>query len=1163
MIPGGPLNPVKTWTPSGANTNWSVAANWSPSGVPGSTNDVKFFDLGAVSPAGTTNNVADASLTIGSLTYGQTNNSHTTLIPSGVTLTISGANGLAVGTGTDNGDFQVTAAAIAGAGGTLIVNNANANVNVGQAYATANNLISSAQAVLDLSRLDTFTASASRLLVGGDLSIRGSCGVLNLARTNRITLAGSTSPQIDVGDNTQAGGTPTIPSVLRLGQTNAFFADSIGVGRGKTDGTGCSIVFNSSFANPVALFRGTGGAASRVGLWSIGDGYGSRTYWTYGTCDFSLGRVDALVGTMYVGKGASVALGTGANNPGTGTLTFNAGTIDVNALEVGYSNDGTGTGTVNVNGGSLIVNTTLELAHGATAAGTLNISSGTVSANNGITAGGGTATIGLTSGTLNVTNSTATIGSGGAPITAFGMTDATLKVTARDLAPAATLTTLSAGGTANTINISGMPLITALPAQYQVIAYSGSVGDLNTFVLGTLPSASPAYQGYISNNTANSSIDLVITNGPLFYPLTWTGTPNGNWDINTTANWKSNGLAAKYLQNYAVVRFDDTLTGTSTVNLTTTLTPGSVIVNNSAANYTFSGTGKLSQSASLTKSGTGTLTLAETGGNDFTDGVTVTGGKLQVGSGGTAGSLGAGSVSLDASTLLVFDRSDSVIAPNVISGFGKLIQNGTSILALNGSNSAFAGEIIVANGTLQAGNVASLGTAAASVTVSNGATLDVNGQKFNNNQPITASGAGVGGNGAIVNNSTNSPNQILRNVTLAGNTTFGGTSGWDIHSTGNAAFDATLSTSGNAYKLTKVGDNTVSVFGALVDNALGDIDVQAGTLSFERLTSSLGNPANIVTVFTNATLQLVNASNIWDKVVVLKDGATLRVVNQAEFAGPVTLQSGEGTVVVSTGGAQLVLDDVVSGAGGLTKEGAGGLSLGSASSYAGPTLVSEGILALINSGSINTSTNVTVSAGAALDLSALAPPTLTLTTGRGLKGSGTVVGNVTMASGSTLTVGGPGTNTIGTLTVTNNLVLQAGSTNLMEVSKVGTTPVNDQVVATNVTYGGTLKVTGAGGAFVAGDVFKLFSAGSYSGSFSQTNLPVGHDLGHLEAGRGRDDQGCERCPSAGHRHRADQWQLAVDVLRPCRQLLQHLGEHECGSHTDNQHLDAVSDQRAV
>jgi fibronectin-binding autotransporter adhesin len=153
--------------------------------------------------------------------------------------------------------------------------------------------------------------------------------------------------------------------------------------------------------------------------------------------------------------------------------------------------------------------------------------------------------------------------------------------------------------------------------------------------------------------------------------------------------------------------------------------------------------------------------------------------------------------------------------------------------------------------------------------------------------------------------------------------------------------------------------------------------------------------------------------------------------------------------------------------------------------------VSQGTLALANSGSIDSSSTITVSAGAVLDLSALPTPILTLTSGRSLKGSGAIIGNVTMATGSTLAVGGPGTNTIGTLTVTNNLVLQGGSTNLMEISKVsGTT--NDQVVATNVTYGGTLTVSGVGGAYVPGDIFKLFAATTYvASSFSTINLPVG------------------------------------------------------------------------
>src|SRR5262249_27193557 len=80
-------------------TNWSTAANWSPSGVPGAVTNVKFFDNAAVSP-GITNNVVDSSLTVASVQYGQTNGSHTTLILPGLILTIT--NGLTAGTETTN-----------------------------------------------------------------------------------------------------------------------------------------------------------------------------------------------------------------------------------------------------------------------------------------------------------------------------------------------------------------------------------------------------------------------------------------------------------------------------------------------------------------------------------------------------------------------------------------------------------------------------------------------------------------------------------------------------------------------------------------------------------------------------------------------------------------------------------------------------------------------------------------------------------------------------------------------------------------------------------------------------------------------------------------------------------------------------------------------------
>ena len=96
------------------------------------------------------------------------------------------------------------------------------------------------------------------------------------------------------------------------------------------------------------------------------------------------------------------------------------------------------------------------------------------------------------------------------------MTDATLTLRAGASAPV-TVTALDTGGSTNVINISSVPTITGYPAQFPVIKYTGTIGGAgydNSIGLGTLPTVSPAYAGYLSNNTANASIDLVITGGP-------------------------------------------------------------------------------------------------------------------------------------------------------------------------------------------------------------------------------------------------------------------------------------------------------------------------------------------------------------------------------------------------------------------------------------------------------------------------------------------------------------------------------------------------------------------------------------------------------------------------------------------------------------------------
>ncbi|MFG6490639.1 autotransporter-associated beta strand repeat-containing protein, partial [Roseateles sp. BYS78W] len=70
-----------------------------------------------------------------------------------------------------------------------------------------------------------------------------------------------------------------------------------------------------------------------------------------------------------------------------------------------------------------------------------------------------------------------------------------------------------------------------------------------------------------------------------------------------------------------------------------------------------------SSGGSLTKSGTGTLTL--TGANTYGT-TTISTGTLQVGNGGTTGTLGSGAVTDNAA--LVFDRSNAFTVSNTISG---------------------------------------------------------------------------------------------------------------------------------------------------------------------------------------------------------------------------------------------------------------------------------------------------------------------------------------------------------------------------------------------------------------------------------------------------------------------------------------------------------------
>jgi autotransporter-associated beta strand protein len=104
----------------------------------------------------------------------------------------------------------------------------------------------------------------------------------------------------------------------------------------------------------------------------------------------------------------------------------------------------------------------------------------------------------------------------------------------------------------------------------------------------------------------------------------------------------------------------------------------------------------------VVKSGAGTLTL--TGTSTFSGGITVSAGTLQIGDGGTTGSI-SGNIANNAA--LIFNRSDNLAYSGIISGTGTLTKQGTGTLTLTGANT-FTGGTAVSAGTLIIGTEGSL-----------------------------------------------------------------------------------------------------------------------------------------------------------------------------------------------------------------------------------------------------------------------------------------------------------------------------------------------------------------------------------------------------------------------------------------------------------------------
>ncbi|GAA5125300.1 autotransporter-associated beta strand repeat-containing protein [Luteolibacter yonseiensis] len=230
-------------------------------------------------------------------------------------------------------------------------------------------------------------------------------------------------------------------------------------------------------------------------------------------------------------------------------------------------------------------------------------------------------------GTLNAPN--VTFGTTGGSSIDFKLSDSASNPTD---APLHVSNTLRLNGTV-TVNISDTVPSTGT---FPLITYSAKTGA-GTFALGSLPLGVRA----TLNDNGTGTVSLTISE--ITFPV-WNGNLSANWET-ATQNWKelTTSDPIKYTDQGPAI-FDDSAAGSTSVILSTTVTPSDVKFNNDTKPYTLTGSGKISGSASLTKMAAGTLEIGTV--NEYTGVTTLGGGTTSVNSitnGGVASPLGKAS----------------------------------------------------------------------------------------------------------------------------------------------------------------------------------------------------------------------------------------------------------------------------------------------------------------------------------------------------------------------------------------------------------------------------------------------------------------------------------------------------------------------------------------
>lgn len=355
-----------------------------------------------------------------------------------------------------------------------------------------------------------------------------------------------------------------------------------------------------------------------------------------------------------------------------------------------------------------------------------------------------------------------------------------------------------------------------------------------------------------------------------------------------------------------------TLAGNATLSAGTTSFFGALPAQRFTVSSTIGGTGALTIGGPSVNAGGDTGVVILTGTNNFSGATTVAGGTLQLGSGGTTGSLlGTGTVVNN--SVLVFNRTNTITQGTDfgrISGTGNLSQIGAgSNLILNDANT-FTGQVAIFGGaSLSVSSLNSVvgGTASSNLgaptTAANGTiilggnnasgTLIYTGTGETSDRAVLLPAASSGSNGVLDQSGTgplvltggiNSTNSATHVITLQGSTA------------GTGEISGVIA-NGSGLALTKAGTGTWTL--SNTNTYAGATTVNGGTLAATSA-GALGATANVALNAGGTLLLSAGAATTNNRVnnaaTLTLNGGTLALANVAEGGGSAGGLSPDGTV---------------------------------------------------------------------------------------------------------------------------------------------------------------------------------------------------------------------------------------------------------------------------